>query len=131
MVVIWSGASRHYLTVTDPPAAPPARVSAARSSEATTPRAPEVPPRLRLRHAARTAHAPFTVVELAQTARVSKTLVRRFLARARGRGECRLVGRRPRARTFADVFVFTAAGVIDVPPAGAPSLTRGARGEGA
>jgi hypothetical protein len=74
-----------------------------------------------MRAAARTANAPFTVAELAQAAAVSKTLVRRFLARAERRGECRRVGRRPRSRTFADVFVFEAPVVVDVPLL-APSL---------
>lgn len=70
--------------------------------------------RQRMSTSARCANAPFTVAELAQAARVSRTLVRRFLALAQRRGECHRVGRRPRARTFADLFVFGVAPVIEL-----------------
>jgi hypothetical protein len=119
--VVWNGEQR-YLTTPLP--APPPRVErrhAPRPQSRVTEawlqsehgRAHDVA-RVRMFAAARCASAPFTVEELATAARVSKTLVRRFLRRARRRGECRLVGRRPTARTFADLFAFEAAPVIDV-----------------
>lgn len=132
--VVWSG--RSYLTVDEPPAprVPPAPPRPqALISAAWLDRSPEDEPdapRIRMRDAARTANAPFTVAELAQAAAVSKTLVRRFLARAERRGECRRVGRRPRARTFADVYVFEAPVVVDVPLVD-PSVAWRARSEGA
>jgi hypothetical protein len=118
--VAWNGEQR-YLTLQIEPqpraAIPPAPRPQARVTEtwlqAEHGRADDVA-RVRMFTAARCANAPFSVEELATAARVSKTLVRRFLRRARRRGECRLVGRRPTARTFAELFAFESAPVIEV-----------------
>ena len=124
--VAWSGEQRYLTLQIEPP-------SRASIPEAPRPQANmiwaahhvEDVARVRMFRSARGFTTPFTVGELATAARVSKTLVRRFLRRARRRGECRLVGRRPTARTFAELFAFEAAPVIDV------SFARVACGDGA
>lgn len=115
--VVWSGERRRYLMVDEQPAVRAERRAVPRQQATVTESwlagehyREDDSPRLRMLHSVRCANAPFTVQELAQAARVSKTLVRRFLDDCVRRKECRLAGQRPTARTRADLYMWVPAG---------------------
>ena len=128
-IVIWSGASRRYLSpsLQDSPAAVPDTFTPDPLPDLATwlrgdhLRAYDLP-RLRLVSSLHAAPTAFTVHELAEAAKVSPTRSRSYLGEMVEAGQVRPAGTRPTGATRAQLFVWVRPEPAPLPPAsGGPS----------